>query len=344
MTGAWRVSLAAFGAAALLGLSPAAEAQPAAASPVTWKMVNLNRNSETWIWQKWLADEMTRRSNGRIRVEMISLPELGLTGFELVRVMRAGLMDVGEIVGGYVAGDLPIVEGPSLVGLQPNWASSRKSQKAWEEVYRRYEAQMGGKYIGSHPYDWNAAYCIKPIRRLEDVKGVKIRVFSPAMALFWKSLGAEPVSMAFAELYSALERKALDCAHTGPASGLAVRLPEVSKFLVDLRLGHQPGMIVISKKSWDALPKELQAMLEDLGKEYTERTWTLGLELTEREIKRNQAQGVEWIPMKAEYAPTVQGIVQNIVIPDWLKRVKDKDEATKAFNQHIAPLVGVTLR
>jgi TRAP-type C4-dicarboxylate transport system substrate-binding protein len=327
-------------AAALIGLSPAANAQ----AQYTWKMVNLNRANETWIWQKWLADEMAKRSKGRIRVEMISLPELGLTGFELVRVMRGGLVDVGEIISGYVAGDLPIVEGPSLTGLQPDWESSRKSQKAWEEIYRRYEVQLGGKYLGSHPYDWNAAYCVKPIRRLDDLKGVKIRVFSPSMALFWKSLGAEPVSMAFSELYSAMERKALDCAHTGPASGLAVRLPEVSKFLVDMRLGHQPGLIVASKKSWDALPKDLQEMMVVLGREYTERSWTLGKELTEREIKRNQSQGVEWIPVKAEYNATIQGIVQNTLLPDWLQRNKDKDEATKAFNQHLAPLVGITAR
>lgn len=343
--GALAAAAAASGAALLLVLPVAAQAQqPAATTQVKWTMVNLNRASETWIWQKWLADELTRRSKGSIRVEMISMPELGLTGFELVRVMRAGLVDVGEIIGGYVAGDLPIVEGPSLTGLQPTWESSRKSQKAWEELYRKYEVQAGGKFIGTHPYDWNAAYCVKPIRRLEDVKGVKIRVFSPAMGLFWKSLGAEPVSMAFAEIYSAMERKVLDCAHTGPASGMAIRLPEVSKYLVDMRLGHQPGLIVVSKKSWDALPKDLQQMVSDLGREYTERTWGLGKELTEREIKRNQALGVEWIPMKTEFTPTVQGIVQNVLVPDWLKRVKDKDEATKAFNQHLAPLVGFSVK
>jgi TRAP-type C4-dicarboxylate transport system substrate-binding protein len=335
-----RSLLAACIATLLLGFASAATAQ----STVTWKMVNLNRASETWIWQKWMADEMTKRSNGRMKVEMISLPELGLTGFELVRVMRGGLVDIGEIIGGYVAGDLPIVEGPSLTGLQPDWEASRKSQKAWEEVYRKYEVPLGGKYLGSHPYDWNAAYCVKPVRRLEDLKGVKIRVFSPAMALFWKSLGAEPVSMAFSEIYSALERKALDCAHTGPASGTAIRLPEVAKYLVDLRLGHQPGLIIASKRSWDALPKDLQQMMVTLGAEYTERSWTLGKELTEREIKKNQSLGVEWIPVKAEYNGAIQGIVQNTLLPDWVNRNKDKGEATKSFNQHIAPLVGISAK
>lgn len=326
----------------LMGLSPTVQAQSASAAPVKWTMANLNRANDTWTYQRWLADEMIKRSGGRIQVEMISMPELGLTGFELVRVMRAGLLDVGEVITGYVAGDLPIVEGPSLTGLQPDWEASRKSQKAWEPVYRKHEAQIGGKYLGSHPYDWNAAWCVKPMRKLEDLKGVKIRIFSPAMGLFWKELGAEPVSMAYAEIYSALERKVLDCSHTGPASGMSVKLNDVTKNLIDLRLGHQPGLIIASKKKFDALPKDLQQMLENLGTEYTERTWNLGWEVTQREIKKAQASGVEWAPMKPEYTAIVQGIVQKVILPDWLNRVKDKDEAVREFNQRIAPIVGVT--
>jgi len=324
------------------GLSPVAWAQ--APAQIKWTMANLNRANDSWTYQKWLADEMTKRSNGRMRVEMISLPELGLTGFELVRVMRAGLVDIGEIITGYVAGDLPIVEGASLTGLQPNWETSRKSQKAWEAVYRRHELQAGGKFLGTHPYDWNAAWCGKPVRKLDDLKGVKIRIFSPAMGLFWKSLGAEPLSIAYAEIYSSLERKVLDCAHTGPASGMSLKLYEVTKYLLDLRLGHQPGMIIASKKSWDALPKDLQQMMIDLGSEYTERTWTLGKEVTEREIKKSQTQGVEWLPMKPEYNAVIQEVVQKVVVPDWLNRVKDRQEAVAAFNQHLAPLVGFSVK
>jgi len=333
----WRsVAVAAASCIAMLGTPGMANAQ------FKWTMANLNRANDTWTYQKWLADEIASRSGGKIQVEMISMPELGLTGFELVRVMRAGLLDVGEVITGYVAGDLPIIEGPSLTGLQPDWESSRRSQKAWEAVYRKYEAQMGGKFLGSHPYDWNAVWCIKPMRRLDDLKGVKIRIFSPAMGLFWKQMGAEPVSLAYAEIYSALERKVLDCSHTGPASGMSVKLNDVSKFLSDFRLGHQPGLIIASKKKFDALPKDLQQMLEKLGEEYTARTWKLGLEVTEREIKKAQSTGVEWAPMRPEYAATIQGIVQKVVLPDWLNRVKDKDEAIREFNQRLAPIVGVT--
>lgn len=325
-----------------VGFSPV-HAQTAQ-NPLRWKMVSNNRTIEIWVWQKWLADEMTRRSNGRIQVEMVSLPELGLTGFELVRVMRGGLVDVGEIVAGYVAGDIPMVEGPSLTGLQPDWGTSQKSQQAWEEIYRKNEARIGGKYLGSHPYDWNAVYCSRPIRRLEDVKGLKVRVFSPAAGLFWKSLGAEPVSMEFAEVYSAMERKVLDCVQTAPAYGISAKLHEVAKYLVDLRFGHQPGLIFVSRKSWEGLPKDLQSMLVELGKEYTDRSWKLGRELTDREIKRNQGVGIEWIPMKTEYNAPIQTIVQNVVVPDWIRRVREKEEAAKAFNEHLAPLVGFTLK
>ena len=54
--------------------------------------------------------------------------------------MRAGLVDVREVVAGFIGSDLSIIEGPSLTGLQKDWDSSRKSQLAWEGMYRRYEA------------------------------------------------------------------------------------------------------------------------------------------------------------------------------------------------------------
>lgn len=334
----------------LVALSSAAQAQRQDTPKVTpqpefrWKMVSLSRTHETWSWMKWFSDELHRRSNGRVEVRMISMPELGLTGFELIRVLKAGLVDIGEVVTGYVAGDLPIIEGASLTGLQPDWEASKKSHRAWDAVYRRYEDKIGGKYLGIHPYDWNAAYCTKPVRGLEDIKGVKIRIFSPAMALFWKTLGAQPVSMAFAELYSALDRKVLDCAHTGPASGVAVKLYEVAKYLVDLRLGHQPGMLVVSKRSWDAVPPDIQQILVQLGREHTERTWVLGWEMTQREIKRNQAEGVEWIPTKEAYRTAIDKAVRDVVLPDWLGRVPDKEEARRLFNELLAPQVGFTLR
>jgi TRAP-type C4-dicarboxylate transport system substrate-binding protein len=65
----------------------------------------------------------TKRTNGRVQFELTSLPELGFGGGETLRVLRTGIVDVAEVYGGYVAGELPIVEILELPGIFPDGAT-----------------------------------------------------------------------------------------------------------------------------------------------------------------------------------------------------------------------------
>lgn len=72
---------------------------------------------------------MESRSNGAIKVNLVSLPELGLTGFELVRVVKAGLVDAADILPTYVAGDVPILEGADLPALYRDFDTAAKGSR-----------------------------------------------------------------------------------------------------------------------------------------------------------------------------------------------------------------------
>ena len=85
-----------------------------------WKAVATSRPTPQFALWTWLAEELDKRTNGQVKLEVVSLPEIGLTGFELVRVTRAGLVDVSDIILAYVAGDVPVIEGVDLPGLFPD--------------------------------------------------------------------------------------------------------------------------------------------------------------------------------------------------------------------------------
>ena len=106
----------------VLGLSAGAVAAAAvhtsasAQATVTWKCVANTRLSRQFtVKWKWLADEMGERTKGRMKFDVVSFPELGMTGAELIRVLNAGILDAGEVVTGYVSGEVPIVEGAQRV-------------------------------------------------------------------------------------------------------------------------------------------------------------------------------------------------------------------------------------
>src|SRR3990172_6332274 len=95
-----RLSIIALVAVALLGTSVVS----AVGQTMNWKIVGTSRPVPQWQPWEWFASELDKRSNGKIKVTLVSLPELGLTGFELVRVIKAGLGDGGGIPPPPIAG------------------------------------------------------------------------------------------------------------------------------------------------------------------------------------------------------------------------------------------------
>ena len=108
----------------------------------------------------------------------------------------------------------------------------------------------------------------KPIRKVEDFQGLKVRS-SGAIAEMLRDLGAAPSLIPGAELYLALQTGVVEAAHWGAASGaLSMKFPEIAKYYIqpDLAMAGT-DVIVINKKIFNSLPKDLQEILDKALKE-----------------------------------------------------------------------------
>lgn len=94
----------------------------------------------------------------------------------------------------------------------------------------------------------------RPVTKLEDVSGLKVRVMANPVALeTWKAIGANAVPMAFAEVFPALEIKALDGQENPLLHMYANKMQEVQKFISVTNHVYTPVAMVASKKFWDGL-------------------------------------------------------------------------------------------
>jgi TRAP-type C4-dicarboxylate transport system substrate-binding protein len=312
-----------------------------AAADFTLKTVVITRTAiQTEVLWTWAAEEIQKRTNGRVKLEIVSLPELGLSGFELVRVMQAGLVDLGDVMPTYVAGDIPVIEGADLLGIFGDYDQAVKGHLAWERVLReKYSDRLGAVVLGSWPWAQQLLFANRPVKSLSDMKGMKIRVFSPAMAQFVRALGAEPVSLAYAEVYTALDRKTVDGAITCSRCGWDTKMYEVTKHLVDLHMGTAVStLFVVSKRTWDKLPPDVRKVLTEVGHEFTERGWRLSREWATDGIEKNTKQGgMEFVRVPHDRGP-VYKLVQEHVATSWAKRAGS--QAKTDWNAVLAPIVG----
>jgi TRAP-type transport system periplasmic protein len=192
-------------------------------------------------------------------------------------------------------------------------------------------------------YLWPGQYVFsrKPVRGPADLKGLKVRVYGTAQTEFANAMGMEPVSIAFAETYTALERGTVDAAITGSYPGFALKFYEVTKFLVDVNHGPVAGALVVSKRTWDKLTPDTRALMTKLGEEFSERGWEMGRRTTQEGLDKNREKGMEIIPITPAMAAATRDVVTRVVIPSWIKRGGPDAKAT--FNQYIAPHSGITL-
>ncbi len=110
----------------------------------------------------------------------------------------------------------------------------------------------------------------RAVTKADDIVGLKLRVIqSPIYVDTWKALGANPVPMAFPEVYSGLEQKTIDGQENPVTVILANKFNEVQKYLALTHHVYNPQSVLMSKKTWDKMSKQEQDIIVAAAKEAT---------------------------------------------------------------------------
>ena len=104
----------------------------------------------------------------------------------------------------------------------------------------------------------------RPIRTLEDAKGLKIRAtHSKAHIEILKSLGMNPTPVAWGEVYTALQQKTVDAIDIDLNLAWFNKFPEITKYVTLTKSFYSPHLVMISKKFFDTLPKDQQQWIRE---------------------------------------------------------------------------------
>lgn len=108
----------------------------------------------------------------------------------------------------------------------------------------------------------------RPITRAEDLEGLKIRVMqNPVYLEAFKTVHANPVPMAFGELFTALESKTVDAQENPYSIILGNKFNEVQKYLSVTRHSYNAFIVLLSKKTWDTMSQAEKKIIQDAAVE-----------------------------------------------------------------------------
>ena len=135
----------------------------------------------------------------------------------------------------------------------------------------------------------------RPITKGEDLEGIKLRVIpNPVFLETFKTFAANPLPMPFAELYGALESKAVDGQENPFSVILSNKFYEVQKYLSATNHVYATNIILVSKKFWDKLSPAEQKIMQDAATEARDYQRTVSREFATKALTELKAKGMQF--------------------------------------------------
>jgi len=212
---------------------------------------------------------VTEKSNGKIKVQLFPGGVLGGDQHN-VSALQGGTIDIVSLNSGILASQ---VKEFGVYDFPFMFANSKEAEAVVDGPFGQMMHQkLEPKGIVGLAY-WelgfrNITNSRRPITKVEDIAGLKLRVIPNAINVDWvKALGANPTPMAFPEVYAALDQKAIDGQENPVTVINANKFYEVQKYVVITNHQYNPQSVIFSKKVWDTLSGDEKKLLTDAAVE-----------------------------------------------------------------------------
>jgi TRAP-type C4-dicarboxylate transport system substrate-binding protein len=224
----------------------------------------------------FFAEQVKAMTKGSIEIEVYPSEQAG-KALQMFDLVRSGAVDVGSIASAYISSDksplLGIMEIPGLAKSVCGIATVlRKHALPGGVIYETELKPAGMRLLAINPYPpYGPAASRNPIAKIEDLKGMKMRVAGGLMELTAQKLGGVPVKLPSTEVFQALQRGTLDTVLFSFLSVKEYDLATVAKYGATGYSWGTPGdTILISERRLASLTKEQQDALIEAGRRTTE--------------------------------------------------------------------------
>jgi tripartite ATP-independent transporter DctP family solute receptor len=278
---------------------------------------------------KFISKQLEQKTNGRLKINVFHSAQLGQEK-DTIEQTRFGVIDMNRINMAPFNNLIPATNVPSLPFIFRSVDHMRKVMDGpiGEGILKEFEKH---DLIGLAFYDSGARSFYnskRPITKPDDMKGLKIRVQQSDMFISLVSaLGANATPMNFGEVYSALQTGLIDGAENNWPSFESTKHFEVSKFYSQTEHSLSPEVLVMSKRSFDKLSKEDQALVKAAAKESVaemRKLWDAREKASEAKVKAGGAvvNTVEKQPFIDAMKPVYERFVKEQALKDLVAAIQ----------------------
>ncbi|MBI4418297.1 MAG: TRAP transporter substrate-binding protein DctP [Ignavibacteriales bacterium] len=265
----------------------------------------------------------------------------------VLRKIRAGQLHAGGFTGvaiGEIASKVRLLDSPFLF----------RSYEEVDYVYEKFDEEfrqafLDGGYVllGWAEVGFVYVFTNSPVARPEDLKSLKMWAWEgdPIAEALFREFGIHPIPLAMPDVMTSLQTRLIDAFYAPPYAALMLQWYTRAKFLVDVRLSDAAGAVLIARRVFEELPKDVQFILLEQGKKHFRRLTQISREQNADAIHEMTKRGLTLIkPNQEDYryyidvSSTVRRNLAGKVYPeDFLRRVESALEEFRRNNRKPSP-------
>lgn len=286
-------------------------------------------NFHTQILNKFVQ-QVESASKGDFKITLHSNASL-FKAPEIKRAVQSNQVQIGEIILTNFANEDPIFELDGLPFLASGYEAAWKLYQAQKPFLEKKLESQGMKLLYTVAWPPQGIFVNKELHKIEDLKGLKWRAYSPVTAKIAQLVGAQPVTIQQAELSQALATGVVNSLMTSSATGYDIKIYEYIKYFYDTQAWLPKNAVIVNKKAFDNLSESQQKILEQAGADAEKAGWKLSRERTHF-FKEEMAKNGMTIVIPSESLQKEFVDVTKVMIDEWQK--KAGDEGKKLLEQY----------
>ncbi len=293
----------------------------------TWHM-HLNYPAGNFHSQgaKEFADKVKEATDGELEIVLHPGASLGFKGPELLRAIAEGQLSIAEVPTGMVEGDAPVM----ALTAQPFIAHNAKEQRLLYELAKPTYDKVLDKFnqfmLYSSVWPFSGIYTQRPIRSVDDLEGLKMRVYDGTGLAFGDATGINARKMAFSEVYPAMKAGLLDSMYTSSVSGVDAKAWEVLDYYIPINIVGPVNMINVNKDVWETISEANQKKIKKIAQEMEARMWKKADDMDQESRRILQEKGMDVLEVSPEFRAELDEVGKQLRA-EWAKKAGEEAKA-----------------
>ncbi len=267
------------------------------------------------------AKEVSEKAGDKLSITVHSGGSL-IKHPEIKRAVKSRQVQIGEVFIGRLGNDNPVFKIDNLPFVATDFDSAEKLYKASKPEIEKILKKDGLTLLYTVPWPAQDLYTKKPVNSLADLKGLKMRAYSPTTSRLADLMGGTPVNVPYSDIAQAFTTSVIDAMITSPSTGVNNQSWDYVSHFTTVSAWIPKDMVFVNTKIFNKLDDATQKVVREAAAHAEKAGWALGRKLAVEHTKILREKGMK-VSAPSEKLQTELQAIGATMLDEWLKEAGD---------------------